>query len=198
MIRTEYGWGGLSALVYMIKTRQILPLSERMKGLWEKILLAAKQSLGISLINLLCPHHHQQQSQHRSTGTGPHWGQKAKIRVARVEEELRKVRGIHTLNMASCDGGVWTQALIQDDLSISKMGTLRPLDGRVICLLEVIWPVGRGQLGGHGLPAHCSNILTRWFILQVYVTASSMSAGAGHWGPQRSQAYPSSQVLSVQ
>jgi hypothetical protein len=44
--------GGLSALVYMIKARQILPLSERMKGLWRKILLAAKQSTGISLINL--------------------------------------------------------------------------------------------------------------------------------------------------
>lgn len=39
----------------MIKTRQILPLSERMKGLWRKIFLAAKQSADISIINLWTP-----------------------------------------------------------------------------------------------------------------------------------------------
>ena len=48
---------GLSALVYMIKNRQILPLSERMKGLWGKILLAAKQSASISLTDLTCSPH---------------------------------------------------------------------------------------------------------------------------------------------
>lgn len=36
----------------MIKTRQILPLSERMKGLWGKILLAAKQSTSLCITNL--------------------------------------------------------------------------------------------------------------------------------------------------
>lgn len=46
---------GLSVLVYMIKTRQILPLSERMKELWGEILLAAKQSMSISLTNLSLP-----------------------------------------------------------------------------------------------------------------------------------------------
>lgn len=39
----------------MIKTRQILPLSERTKGLWRKILLAVEQSADISIINLSIP-----------------------------------------------------------------------------------------------------------------------------------------------